>query len=262
MNPIYLAGEGEGFVPPSAEDFWQPLVGDGNFALTRPMVLMLIATVVVIVIGLVGTRRLQVVPSKGQWMFESVYGFVRNSVARDVMGEKHFKPYLPLLFSLFLVILVNNLFGVIPVLQYPTMSRIGFPIGLAILVYLLYLYLGFRKKGIGGYFAGLVPAGLPGWLVLPLFIIEFITYFIVRPVTLGLRLFGNMFAGHIILMLMALGGEYMLLHGGPALKVMSIAPFAMSLIMTFFELLVEFLQAYIFTMLAALYIADSLSEHH
>ena len=262
MNPIYLAGEGEGFVPPSAEDFWQPLVGDGNFALTRPMVLMLIATVVVIVIGMVGTRRLQVVPSKGQWMFESVYGFVRNSVARDVMGEKHFKPYLPLLFSLFLVILVNNLFGVIPVLQYPTMSRIGFPIGLAILVYLLYLYLGFRKKGIGGYFAGLVPAGLPGWLVLPLFIIEFITYFIVRPVTLGLRLFGNMFAGHIILMLMALGGEYMLLHGGPALKVMSIAPFAMSLIMTFFELLVEFLQAYIFTMLAALYIADSLSEHH
>ncbi len=262
MNPIYLAGEGEGFVPPSAEDFWQPLVGDGNFALTRPMVLMVIATVVVIVIGLVGTRRLQVVPGKGQWMFESVYGFVRNSVARDVMGEKHFKPYLPLLFSLFLVILVNNLFGVIPVLQYPTMSRIGFPIGLAILVYLLYLYLGFRKKGIGGYFAGLVPAGLPGWLVAPLFIIEFITYFIVRPVTLGLRLFGNMFAGHIILMLMALGGEYMLLHGGPALKVMSIAPFAMSLIMTFFELLVEFLQAYIFTMLAALYIADSLSEHH
>lgn len=72
MNPIYLAGEGEGFVPPSAEDFWQPLVGDGNFALTRPMVLMVIATVVVIVIGLVGTRRLQVVPGKGQWMFESV----------------------------------------------------------------------------------------------------------------------------------------------------------------------------------------------
>lgn len=262
MNPIYMAAEGGGFVPPSAEDFWQPLVGDGAFALTRPMLLMVLSTVIVIAIGLIGVKRLEVVPSKGQWMFEQVYGFVRNSVARDVMGEDKFKPYLPILFSLFLVILVNNLFGVIPVLQYPTMSRIGFPMGLAILVYLLYLYLGFRKKGIGGYFAGLVPAGLPGWLVPPLFIIELITYFIVRPVTLGLRLFGNMFAGHIILMLMALGGEYMLLHGGVALKVMSIAPFAMALIMTFFELLVEFLQAYIFTMLAALYLADSLSDHH
>ncbi len=262
MIPVHGAAEGAGFVPPGPSDFWQPLIGDGPFAFTRPMILMIISTVIVVVLGLALSRNLKVVPSKGQWMWESTYSFVRNSIARDVMGEKIFKPYLPLLFSLFLTILINNVFGVIPVLQYPTMARIGFPAGLAILVYLLYLFLGMRKSGVGGYFANLVPAGLPGWLVVPLFIIEAITFFFTRPVTLALRLFGNMFAGHIIVLLMALGGEYMLLHMGPAFKVMSIAPFAMSLVMTFFELLVEFLQAYIFTLLAALYISDSLADHH
>lgn len=130
------------------------------------------------------------------------------------------------------------------------------------LVWLLYLYLGFKRKGFVGYFKGLVPAGLPGWLAPALFIIELITYFFTRPVTLALRLFGNMFAGHILLLLMALGGEYLLIHGGPLFKVLSIGPFGMAILMTFFELLVEFLQAYIFTLLAALYISDSLADHH
>lgn len=261
MSAIFAAA-GEGFTPPGPSDFWQPLVGDGAFALTRPMILMVLSTVIVVGLGLALSRNLRVVPSKGQWMWEGTYSFVRNSIARDIMGEKIFKPYLPLLFALFLVVLVNNVFGIFPVLQFPTMSRIGFPVALTLIVYLLYLFLGMRKRGVGGYFKSLVPAGLPAWLIVPLFALEFITFFFTRPVTLAVRLFGNMFAGHIIIVLMALGGEYLLLHGGPVLKVLSIGPFAMSLIMTFFELLVEFLQAYIFTLLAALYISDSLSDHH
>lgn len=259
---VHLAGEGAGFVAPGPSDFWQPLVGDNAWAITRPMVLMVIATVLLCTFAVVWSRNLKVVPSKGQWLWESCYGIVRNSVARDLLGEKNFRPYLPLLFSFFMMILVNNLFGIIPVLQFPTMSRIGFPVGLALIVYLLYLYLGIKKKGVGGYFAGLLPEGLPVGLMPGIFVIELITFFFTRPVTLALRLFGNMFAGHILLMLMAMGAEHMLLHGGPAVQVMSIGPAVMFVLMTFFELLVEFLQAYIFTLLAALYINDSISEHH
>lgn len=252
----------EGFTPPSPSDFWQPLIGDGAFAFTRPMALMILAAGVTIAIGLMATRALKVVPSKGQFLFESVYDLVRNTIARDMLGEKEFLRFVPLLFALFTLILINNLFGIIPFIQYPTNSRIGFPLALTLIIYLLYLFLGFKRRGVGGYFASLLPPGLPGWLKLPLFLIECLTYFVVRPVTLALRLFGNMFAGHILLMLMALGAEYLLLHGGGALKLASVAPFIMYFLMTFFEMLVQFLQAFIFTMLAALYIGDSLSDHH
>jgi F-type H+-transporting ATPase subunit a len=257
-----LAAAGEGFQPPGVEDFWQPLFGHGAFAITRPMIVFVLSGVLVTVVLLAATRRLSVVPGKGQMATEAVYNLVRNSVARDIIGSRHFRPYLPLLFALFVLILVNNLFGVIPPVQYPTMARIGFPMALTLVVFVLYLAIGVRRKGVVGYIKSLVPPGLPAWIVPLVFFLELLTYFFTRPVTLALRLFGNMFAGHILLLLMVLGGEYMLLHGGPALKVMSVGPFAMSFVLTIFELLVEFLQAYIFTLLAALYIAGSLADEH
>ncbi|MFP5333947.1 MAG: F0F1 ATP synthase subunit A [Actinomycetes bacterium] len=261
MRLNVLAAE-DGFEAPGAGDFWQPLVGDGAFALTRPMVVMALTTAVIAWALLAGTRRLAVVPTRGQAATEAVYNLVRNSIARDILGSRNFRPYLPLLFSLFVLILVNNLMGVFPVVQYPTMARVGFPAALAIVVFVLYLGIGIRRKGFVGYLKGLVPPGLPAWIVPLIFFLELLTYFFTRPVTLALRLFGNMFAGHILLLLMTLGGEYMLLHGGPALKVMSVGPFAMGFLLTIFEILVEFLQAYIFTLLAALYIAGSLADEH
>lgn len=253
---------GETFVPPSGEDFWQPLVGDGSFAFTRPMALFLISTVLIVTVMVLATRRLSVVPGKGQYILEQAYGFVRNGIARDMIGERNFKPYLPLLFSLFVVILVNNLFGILPVVQYPTMSRIGFPAALALFVYVLYLFLGIRRRGLLGYFKGLVPAGLPVFIVPLLFVLEVITFFFTRPVTLALRLFGNMFAGHILLLLMAVAGEYLLLHTDFPTSVFSIGPLVGYFLLTGFELLIEFLQAYIFVLLASFYIADSLADEH
>jgi len=259
---VLAAEEGGGFVAPGAKDFWQPLVGDGAFALTRPMVVMVLLTALVAVVALMATRRLSIVPGKGQMAFESTYGLVRNSIARDMIGEKEFKPYLPLLFSAFLIILVNNLAGIVPFIQFPTMSRIGFPVALALFVYVLYLAIGIRRRGFFGYIKSLVPPGLPTVVIPLMFFLELVTYLFTRPVTLALRLFGNMFAGHLLLLLMVLGGEYMLEHGGPVLQVLSIGPFLMFFILTVFEILIEFLQAYIFTLLAAFYIADSLSDHH
>ncbi|MGL5829310.1 MAG: F0F1 ATP synthase subunit A [Angustibacter sp.] len=258
----FLATEGEGFTPPSLADFWQPYVGEGAFALTRPMTLMVFSTVLIAVVMLLATKRLSVVPTKGQALTEGVYDLVRNSIGREILGSKDFLRFVPLLFSMFLLILVNNLFGVIPVLQYPTMARIGFPLALAVVVYVVYLAIGMRRKGVFGYLKGLLPPGIPWWLVPLFFFLEIVTFFVTRPATLTLRLFGNMFAGHMLLLLMALGGEHLLLHGGPLLKIASIGPFAMAFLLTIFELLVEFLQAYIFTLLAALYIAGSLADEH
>ncbi len=257
-----LAAAGEGFTPPGVEDFWQPLVGDGAFALTRPMVLIVISTAVVAGALLLGTRRLSVVPSKGQAVVEAGYSFVRNGIARDMIGEKEMRPYLPLLFSLFTLILVNNLFGIIPVVQYPTMSRVAFPVALTLFVFVLYLAIGVQRKGVAGYIKGLVPSGLPKAIVPLMFFLELLTFFFTRPVTLALRLFGNMFAGHMLLLLMALGAEYLLLDSEGFLRVLSVAPFVMFFVLTGFEILIEFLQAYIFTMLAAFYIAGSLADEH
>lgn len=260
MSTVLAAGEG--FTPPGVEDFWQPLVGDGAFALTRPMVLIVLSTAVVAAALLLGTRRLSVVPTKGQAVVEAGYSFVRNGIARDMIGEKEMRPYLPLLFSLFTLILVNNLFGIIPVVQYPTMSRVGFPVALTLFVFVLYLAIGVRRKGAVGYIKGLVPSGLPTAIVPLMFFLELLTFFFTRPVTLALRLFGNMFAGHMLLLLMALGAEYLLLDSEGFLRVLSVAPFAMFFVLTGFEILIEFLQAYIFTMLAAFYIAGSLADEH
>src|SRR5919112_398671 len=250
------------FVPPSAPDFWQPLIGDGAFAITRTMVVMVLSVIVLALVMMAVTRRLAVVPGRGQYRLEGVYGLVRNSIGRDIIGQDHFRPYVPLLFTLFTLILLNNLAGIIPFIQFPTMSRIGFPLALALAVYVVYLAAGVRRRGLGGFFRSLVPGGLPFWVVPVVFILELVTFLITRPVTLTLRLFGNMFAGHILLLLFALGGEFLLLDGGRLLKLVSIPAFLMFFLFTAFEILIAFLQAYVFILLAAVYIAEVYADEH
>ena len=262
MSLPLLAAAGETFEAPGAQTFWQPLIGSGQFAITRPMIVFALSVLLVAWLLMASTRRLAVVPGKKQMTVEAVYGLVRNGLARDIIGSHDFLKFVPLLFSLFTIILVNNLFGVIPPVQYPTMSRIGFPIALTLFVFVVYHYVGIRKQGLGGYFKHMVPAGLPVWIVPLVFLLELVTFFITRPVTLALRLFGNMFAGHIILVLFILGAEHMLLHGGLGLKLVAIPTLGMAFLLTVFEILVEFLQAYVFTMLAATYIAGSLADEH
>ena len=252
----------EEFVPPSAPDFWQPLVGDGALAITRSMVVMVLVTAVLAVVMMAATRRLSVVPGRGQYRLEGVYGLVRNSIGRDIIGTDHFRPYVPLLLTLFTLILVNNLMGIIPPVQFPTMSRIGFPLALALGVYVVYLAAGVKRRGLGGFLRNLVPGGLPFWVVPVVFLLELVTFLVTRPVTLTLRLFGNMFAGHILLLLFALGGEYLLLHGEGLLKLVAIPAFLMFFLFSAFEILIAFLQAYVFILLASVYIAEVYADDH
>jgi len=260
------AADGDGgFQAPGTSDFYWPVFGgDSNWAITRPGLVMFISVAVLAWFFVTVAGKLTIVPNKRQWMAEQAYGFVRNTIARDVIGAKDFKPFIPLLFTLFTLILFNNVMGVLPFVQFPTFSRIAFPIVLTLIVYIVYHTVAIRRKhGVLPYLKSLVPSGLPGWLIPIMFVLEFLTYFFIRPLTLALRLFGNMLAGHLMLLVFILGGEYLLIHGSSLfIQFSGILGLAFGVVMTFFELLVQFLQAFIFTLLTALYISDAVAEHH
>ncbi|HVE63404.1 MAG TPA: F0F1 ATP synthase subunit A [Mycobacteriales bacterium] len=256
-----LGKAGEEFTPPSSRDFELPeIFGDGTI-LTKPMLLVLLSTVIIAVFFYAAARRAAIVPGKLQFAGEGVYGFVRDGVARDVIGPDFLK-FVPYLVTLFSFIVVNNVFGIIPVIQFPPMSRIAFPAVLAIISWLVFNYIGVRRKGAFRYFKDMMfPPGVPKPVYLLLAPIEFVSTVVVRPLTLALRLFANMFAGHLLLLVFILGGEHLLVSGG-LLAAVSIPAFLLGIVLTFFELLVQVLQAYIFTLLTALYIAGALADEH
>ena len=168
--------------------------------------------------------------------------------------------YLPFLVSLFFFIWVMNLMEVIPIAQFPVMSVIGFPAALMAMVYITYIYLGIKHQGLGGYFRNMVPAGVPV-LILPLLApVEILQYTVVQPFTLAVRLFANMFAGHILLLVFTLATWYTLSLGIGLL--FSVTSLILTIVLTAFELLIQALQAYIFTILTARYIAGSLEAPH
>jgi F-type H+-transporting ATPase subunit a len=168
----------------------------------------------------------------------------------------------PYLFTLFTFVLVNNVFAIVPMLQFSANMHVGFPYALAITAYLVYHYVGIKKQGLGHYLKGIAfMPGVPKAIYVLLTPIEIATFFVVRPFTLGLRLFANMFAGHLLLLVFMLGGEH-LLQGVIGLKLVAPFAFVMAIALTFFEFMVQCLQAYIFTLLSALYIAGSLADEH
>lgn len=250
------------FVGPSPEDFWQPLVGEGAWAFTRPMALSLIAAIILLVWLIPVAARAKVVPSKAQFVVEGFYTFVRNGIARDMIGSREGLKYVPLLFSLFMFILLNNLFGVIPPFQNPPTARIGITVALALIVYVTYHAAGLRKHGLGGYLKTFVPGGVPVFIAPLVFVIEALSKLIIQPLTLALRLFGNMMAGHMALVLFILGGEYLLFHGDGLLKLAGVGAFLGATLFTVFEILIQVLQAYVFTLLSASYISSAIAEEH
>jgi F-type H+-transporting ATPase subunit a len=260
----FIAAAADGYEAPSVSDFWQPLFGtDGPFAITRAAVIFLLSALFLSFVLVRATRKLTLVPGKGQYITESIYGLVRNSLARDIIGSREFLKYVPFLFSLFVLILLNNLFGIVPFIQYPSTARIALPVALTLFVFFTYHWIGIRRQGFIGYIKHMAPPGLSLALTCYVLPLEMVTYFFTRPVTLALRLFGNMFAGHLLILLCVTGGEYLLFTSDSlALWAAGVVTFVGGFVMTIFELLVQFLQAYIFTLLTALYIAGSLADEH
>ncbi|MCW2840462.1 MAG: atpB [Aeromicrobium sp.] len=228
------------------------------------MVLVALSVVIIVALFYVMARPAAVVPGRLQFAGELVYGFVRNGIARENIGSHDFAKFVPFLFSLFLFVLVNNFYGIIPVIQFPSMSHIGYPLGIAVLAWLVYNGAGIRKKGFLGYLKHeTVPAGMKGPILLLLVPLEFLSNILLRPVTLTLRLFATMFAGHLLVILFALGGEYLLLHSDPLLnKVAGVFSVVLAIGISFLEILIMFLQAYVFTLLTSMYISEAIADEH
>ena len=256
MTDLVLAD----FTSPGPRDFVFPAIAGVN-GFTKPIVLAALSVVVIVGFFLYAMRKPALVPGKLQFLAETGYGLVRNSIARDSIGPE-FRKYVPYLVSIFFFILVNNIFGLFPLTVFPTMSRVAFPMALAIVTWVLFLSIGISRRGFVGYFKSMLfPPGVPAYIYPLLAPLEFLSNVIVRPITLSLRLFANMFAGHLLLLVFVLGGEYLLEQEGPVRFVGPLS-WLFVLALSFLELLIEVLQAYIFTVLSALYIAGSIADEH
>jgi len=278
---IPLQGEATGWAACGDEHHWPP--GQLSFC-SRPLFPQLgeqfawlnnvFAQAVIAALLVIGfwywvSRNMKVVPGRKQALGEMAYDLVRNGIARDILGHD-FKPFVPYLLTLFSFILVNNLFGEFFLFMFPTFSKIGYVYALALLSWLLYNAVGIKKFGFGGYLRKTcLPSGVPLWLTWLIVPLEFLSNIIVRPVTLALRLFANLFAGHLVVLVFVAGG-WMLLwatenYGGfpiPLLKTAGVVSMLFSFAVFALELLIAFIQAYVFTVLTAQYVSSALSDEH
>jgi F-type H+-transporting ATPase subunit a len=261
-----LAANGEGFEAPTIEEFYpEPLVSFSllgiDFEITRITIILWVATAAIIALLVAAVRRPAVVPGKLQYLGESGYSLVRDGMARDVIGPKGL-PFAPFLASLFFFILANNAMSIIPFAQISPMSKFALPLMLAVITWVLYNWVGIREQGAARYFKdAAVPPGVPIGALILVTPIELLQVFIIRPFTLAVRLFANMFAGHMLLVVFSLGATYLLTVGNFSV-IFSPVAFLMAIVMTFFEILVIVLQAYVFTILTATYINGAVEPAH
>lgn len=261
---VVSLAEGEPYHAPGPGIFELPPAFDiAGVGVTKPMLQLIVAAVLVFLFFRLALAKGSMVPGKLQYAGESAYGFIRNGIGRDLIGGHDFLPFVPYLVAMFFFILLNNWFGSIPFFQFPTFSRAGMAYALAGLSWVIYNAVGIRKHGFLGYLKlQTVPSGVSK-AILPLLIpLEFFSNIIVRPVTLALRLFANMFAGHILLVLFSTGGLYLLTQVGGLKGSVGILAFVLAILVAFLELLVQFLQAYVFVLLNAMYISGALADEH
>jgi F-type H+-transporting ATPase subunit a len=265
LSQVMLAAEdGSEFEAPSVQHsfFFDP-IGDGTFiASIKAMVLLVLGTLLIMGFMLAASRKSAMLPGKLQFAGEGIYGFVRNGVSIEILGGKHGRTWAGFLTTLFLFILIQNLWGIVPIAQLPVTSHFAIPVLLAVMVWFIYMIVGIQKHGFFGFFKLMcyIP-GIPVAMHLLLIPIEFLSNIILRPFTMAVRLFANMFAGHMLVGVAAAGTIFLFEQGGFNYAIM-ILPFVASIFLAFFELLICALQAYVFVLLAAIYIESSLAESH
>ncbi len=228
-------------------------IGGMDLSFTNSALWMVLATGAATVFLTVGARRRALVPGRMQLMAEMAYEFIANMI-RDNVGDAG-RRYFPYIFTLFMFILFGNLLGLIPG-SFTYTSHIIVTGALAVTVIVAVTVIGIVKHG-AHFFSLFVPSGVP-LLMMPLMIpIEIISY-LSRPVSLSIRLFANMMAGHTMIKVFA---GFVVPLGAVTLGLGGLAPIAMNVALTGFELLVAFLQAYVFTVLTCLYLNDALHLH-
>lgn len=253
---------GEEFHPPGPADFELPPVIDGTF-ITKPILIIFFGTILVGAFFYYAARPASLVPGRLQFVGEAMYNFVRNGIASDTIGREG-RTYVPYLATLLFWLVVLNISGVIPFVQFPATSKIAIPMFLAVISWIIFNYVGIMRQGVGGYFKNMMfPPGVPVAVYPLLAPIEFFSTVIVRPVTLTLRLTFNMFAGHLVLLVAAFGAEFLLLEvQGFIGYTFGGITFLLGIVLTFFEAFIQLLQAYVFTLLTAIYIGGALTHEH
>lgn len=263
---VAAAAEGEGgsYTAPSVEhSFFFDRLGDGTvIASVKAMVLLVLGTILIIAFFVASARKAAVKPGKFQYLGESIYGFVRNGIAIEVLGGKNGRKWAGFLATMFAFILVMNLWELVPVAQLPVTSHFAVPVFLAVTVWVIYNVVGIRKHGFFGYLKlqTFIP-GVPAAMHLLLIPIEFLSNIILRPFTQSVRLFANMFAGHMLVAVAATGTIHQLAVGGAGYALW-VLPGLASVLLVFFELMVCALQAYVFVLLTAIYLESSLADSH
>jgi F-type H+-transporting ATPase subunit a len=227
-----------------------------DFSFTNSALYMVIAVAIVCVLMMIGANGGVGIPNRLQALAEMAYEFVAGMV-RSAAGE-HGMMFFPLVFCLFMFILICNLVGLIPH-SFTVTSHIIVTVSMALLVFFTVIIVGIKENGLH-FFKLFVPSGVPIY-ILPLVVAIEIISFLSRPLSHSVRLFANMLAGHITLNVFG-GFVVMLLGAGAITKAVAILPFAMTIGLDALELLVAFLQAYVFAMLTCMYLNDALHPGH
>ena len=221
-----------------------------DLSFTNASLFMVISASIILLFLFIGTKEKKIVPDKIQLIAEMFYSFVAKMIS-DTAGSKA-KPYFAFIFSLFMFVLFCNMFGMIPY-TFTVTSHIIVTFVLAAFIFIGVTVIGFFKHGFG-YLKLFVPSGVPIVLLPLIVVIEIISY-LSRPISLSVRLFANMMAGHTM----------MKVFGGFVISLGIIGgwlPLSFSVALTGLEILVAFLQAYVFAILTCIYLNDALNLHH
>jgi F-type H+-transporting ATPase subunit a len=254
------AGSHCGFQAPSVQDFdLRALFHLGPFGFYKPMLLALVGAVLVVWFFWTAFRRPQMVPRGFQNVGELGYLFVRDQIARPMIG-KNGDRFVPFLVTLFFLVWTFNLMEIIPIAQQPVTAFIAFPVSLMLMTYVTYWYQAIKHQGFFGFLKNIVPKGVPWPVLIILVPVEWLRVLIIQPFTLMVRLFANMFAGHLLLATFTLATWYLASATFSALFAAGSA--VMVVILTAFEMLIQALQAYIFTMLTAQYVGEGVQAAH
>jgi F-type H+-transporting ATPase subunit a len=237
---------------------WPTLFGGEVFGVNKVVLLMWISVGLVFALFYVASRQPKLVPTGVQNVAESTVEFVDEQIVQQTIGPDG-RGYMPFLLTLFTFVFICNLWELIPLVQMPVNARIALPMFMAIVVWFVYIIVGIRHQGLFGYLKNsTIPPGVPKAILPLVAFIELIGILITRPFSLAIRLFANMLAGHLLLVTFAIITQSLFaatILGGAL-------PLALLIFLMGFELLVSFLQAYIFTILAAVYIDSSMHPEH
>jgi F-type H+-transporting ATPase subunit a len=257
-----LADNG-GFHGPSIDEFFPgELFNIFGLTVHRITLVQAISTLAIILILVLGTRRMKIIPGRFQSVVEMGLGFVRTNVAHDLLGRKDGDRFLPILTTIFFMVLFFNITGIIPFLNIAGSSVAAVPLTLAVVSYVTFIYAGIRRNGWRFFKNSLFPQGVPGFALPIVAVIELVSTFILRPVTLMLRLLMNMIVGHMLLVLCFSATWFFFFTAGGGWAALGVGTLAFGGAFTVFEILVAVLQAYVFTVLTAVYIQLAVAEEH